>query len=86
MCPCCVVPAAGKPSIARHIFFIKYPALCIYNNTKKIKTDPRVGKVVHEIKEPATKAHDLNLTPRTHMGKENTNSFKLSSDRHMYTK
>lgn len=60
----------------------------IYNNTKKMKTDPtpRVGKVVYEIKEPATKAHDLNLTPRTHMGKEKTNSFKLSSDRHTRTK
>lgn len=39
-----------------------------------MKTDltPGVGKVVYEIKEPATKAHDLNLTPRTHMGKEKT--------------
>lgn len=51
-----------------------------------MKTDPGVGRIVHEIKEPATKAHNLNLTPRTHMGKENTNSFKLSSDRHMYAK
>lgn len=53
-----------------------------------MKTDltPGVGKVVYEIKEPATKAHDLNLTPRTHMGKEKTNSYKLSSDRHTYAK
>lgn len=53
-----------------------------------MKTDltPGVGKVVYEIKEPATKAHDLNLTPRTHMGKEKTNSYKLSSDHHTYAK